>query len=327
MPESVADIQEMIRALPKAELHLHLEGSIEPRTLEALANFHGVAPPPADLWEYRDFAGFLQCFKGVCAHLRFPQDYHLVTLRMIERLHRDGVTYAEAFIAAGVMNWKHESFPSLFEGIRAGMQEGRAKYGVEVRWILDCTRQFGVEAARRVAEWAVEFKDRGVIGFDVAGDETAAPPEQFAEVFEYARANGLRVTAHAGEVAGPESMRGALDVLHAERLGHGVTAERDPQLVQRLARERIPVDLCLTSNVRTGAIARLEDHPLRRYFDAGMLVTLATDDPAIFRTDLTREYLLAHQHFGFSPQELARLAYYSFQASFLSAEEKLRYTA
>jgi aminodeoxyfutalosine deaminase len=327
MPEDIGDIQEMIRALPKAELHLHLEGTIDAQTLAALANFHGVSAPPADLYDYRDFAGFLQAFKQVCGHLRFPQDYHLVTLRMLERLRRDGVSYAEVYISAGVMLWKGESFPSLFEGIRAGAQEGRAKYGVAVRWILDAVRQFGVEPARRVAEWAAEFKSEGVIGIGIGGDEAAAPPEPFAEVYEYARQQGLRLTAHAGETAGPESMRGALDALHAERLGHGVTAERDPELMLRLARERIPVDLCLTSNVRTGAIARLEDHPLRRYFDAGMLVSLSTDDPAIFDTDLTREYLLAHTHFGFTPEELARLAYNSFQASFLSEEEKARYTA
>jgi len=321
------DLIQFVRALPKAELHLHLEGTIDPPTLAALAQSHGVADPPADLYRYTDFAGFLQAFKQVCAQLRFPQDYHLVTLRMIERLHRDGVSYAEVYISAGVMLWKNESFEELFEGIRTGAQEGRAKYGVEVRWILDAVRQFGADPARRVAELALRHLDYGVIGIGIGGDEKQAPPEVFSEVFDFARQNGLRLTAHAGEAAGPESMWGALRALRAERLGHGVSAERDPELVRHLARHRIPVDICLSSNVRTGAVARLEDHPLRRYFDAGMLVSLSTDDPAMFGTDLTNEYLLAHDRFGFSRQELARLAYNSFQSSFLSEQEKSRYTA
>jgi aminodeoxyfutalosine deaminase len=327
MPGSASEITEFIRALPKAELHLHLEGTIEPSTLAALAQFHGVPALPADLYDYPDFPGFLQAFKRVCGLLRFPQDYHLVTKRMAERLHHDGVTYAEVYISAGVMLFKNESFPELFEGIRAGAQEARARYGVELRWILDAVRQFGVEPARRVAKLAVDYKSEGVIGIGIGGDEKAGPPEQFSEVYAYACENGLRLTAHAGEVAGPESMWGALRTLRAERLGHGVTAEQDPELVRHLVRERIPMDLCLTSNVRTGAIARIEDHPLRRYFDAGMLVSLSTDDPAMFRTDLTQEYLLAHTVFGFTREELARLAYNSFLGSFLSESEKLRYTS
>ena len=317
---------EYIRALPKAELHLHLEGTVELETLSELARAHGMPEPSPDLYRYQDFPGFLQSFKWVCEHLKTPRDYHLITLRMIERLHRDGVVYAEVFIAAGVMQRKNESFPELFEGIRAGAQEGKARYGVEVRWILDATRNFGPEAVRRVADLAVAYKNQGVIGFGIGGDETQWPPELFGEVYEYVRRNGLRLTAHAGEVAGPESMWGAIRTLRAERLGHGVTAERDPELVRHLVRHRIPVDLCLTSNVRTGAIARIEDHPLRRYFDAGMLVSLSTDDPAMFGADLTGEYVLAHRQFHFTVEELARLARYSFDASFLSDEEKLRYT-
>jgi adenosine deaminase/aminodeoxyfutalosine deaminase len=337
MPENAAGFQspdfrtageaeEFIRALPKAELHLHLEGSIEPGTLAALARSHGVPELSPEIYNYTDFLGFLQSFKQVCSLLRAPQDYHLITLRMIERLRRDGASYAEVYIAAGVMLWKGEAFEQFFQGICLGAQQGRAKYGVELRFILDATRQFGAEAAMRVAELAVAHKNQGVIGIGIGGDEKQAPPEMFAAVYEYARTNGLRLTAHAGEVAGPESMWGALRALHAERLGHGVTAERDPDLVKHLARTRVPVDMCPTSNFRTGAIARLEDHPLRRYFDAGMLVSLSTDDPAMFQTDLTREYMLAHTLFGFTAPELARLAYNSFQGSFLSAEDKARYT-
>ncbi len=318
-------LEDYIRRLPKAEVHLHLEGAIEPATLAELAARHGMPPPPADLYRYTDFSGFLKAFKLVCDHLKTPQDYHLVTLRMMERLERDGVVYAEVYIAAGVMLWKGESFEEMFEGIEAGAQEGRRHCGVEVRWVLDATRQFGPEAARRMAALAARFRDRGVIGIGIGGDEAKGPPEMFTEVYAYARSQGLRLTAHAGETVGPESVWGALRELGAERIGHGTTAVRDPVLVAHLAAKRVPVDACLTSNVRTGVLRDVREYPLRRYFDAGVLVSLSTDDPAMFETDLTPEYLLAHDRFGFSRAELARLAANSFEASFLSPEEKARY--
>jgi adenosine deaminase/aminodeoxyfutalosine deaminase len=320
-------IEDYIRSLPKAEVHLHLEGAIELSTLARLAAAHGMSDPPANLYGYTDFTGFLQAFKQVCQHLTGPQDYHLITLRLIERLKRDGAVYAEVYIAAGVMLWLGQSFDMMFEGIEAGAKQGGAQHGVTLRWILDATRQFGAEAAMRVAQVAARFQDRGVIGIGIGGDENNGAPSVFREVYDYARAQGLRLTAHAGEVTGPESMWGALRELKAERLGHGVTAERDPELVRHLAQIQVPVDICLSSNVRTGAIAQLSDHPLRRYFDAGLLVSLSTDDPAMFETDLTREYLLAHQQFGFTREELARLAANSFRASFLSPAEKSRYTS
>src|ERR1035438_10335719 len=168
---TAGDAEDFIRALPKAELHLHLEGTIEPATLSALARSHGVPEPSPDIYNYTDFPGFLQSFKQVCSYLRAPQDYHLVTLRMIERLHRDGASYAEVYIAAGVMLWKGESFPQFFQGMCLGAQQGRAKYGVEVRFVLDATRQFGADAAMRVAELAVEHKNQGVIGIGIRSEE------------------------------------------------------------------------------------------------------------------------------------------------------------
>ncbi len=319
-------MREFIIQLPKAELHLHLEGAIELPTLARLAETHGMPPPSPALYGYADFSGFLKSFKQVCDHLKTPEDYHFITLKLIERLRSEGVVYAEIFLAIGVMLWKGDKFEELFEGIDAGAKDGLARHGVRVRWILDATRQFGPEAAQRVAELAVRYRDRDVIGFGIGGDEKQAAPELFRDVFAYTRRHGLRASVHAGEVVGPESISGALDALAAERIGHGVSAIRDPALVRRLAESQVPVDICLSSNVRTGAIGKMEEHPLRRYFDAGVLVSLATDDPAMFETDLVTEYLLAHEKFGFTRDELARLAANSFQASFLSDEEKSRYT-
>ena len=158
-----------------------------------------------------------------------PEDYHLVTLRMMERLERDGVVYAEVFIAADAMLRRGESFEEMFEGIEAGAREGSRRCGVEVRWVLDAARQFGPEAPRQVAELAARFRDRGVIGIGIGGDEAKGPPEMFPEVYAYARAQGLRLTAHAGETVGPESIWGALRELGAERIGHGTSGARSEE--------------------------------------------------------------------------------------------------
>lgn len=285
-------------------------------TLEELASRHGLPPPPPDLYQYADFHGFLMAFKAVCAHLRTPEDYELVTYRLLQRLHQQGVTYAEIYLSAGVLLWQGKSVPEFFDGVDAGYRRARAECGIEARWIFDAVRHFGAKAAMAMAREAVRLRDRGVVAIGIGGDETRAKPELFRDVYDYARSEGLRLTAHAGEAAGPESVWGAVRALGVERIGHGLSAASDAELVAWLAAHQVPIDICLTSNVRTGALGRLKDHPLRHYFDAGVLVTLSTDDPAMFETDLIREYVLAHQVFGFTRDELCRLAENSFRAAF-----------
>jgi adenosine deaminase/aminodeoxyfutalosine deaminase len=193
---------------------------------------------------------------------------------------------------------------------------------VSLYWILDATRHFGVEYAQRVAEEAVRLKDRNVVGIGLGGDERRAAPEQFREVYEYAAQHGLRLTVHAGETLGPESIWGALRELKADRIGHGLRAIEDPELVRYLAEKQFPVEVCITSNLLTGCCADVAQHPMRRLFDAGVLVTLNTDDPDMFHTTLTSEYQIAQQAFGFSQDELRELARNSFRASFLPEEKK-----
>jgi adenosine deaminase/aminodeoxyfutalosine deaminase len=186
-------------------------------------------------------------------------------------------------------------------------------------------RHFGPEAAERVVEQAIRHRERNVVGIGIGGDERRAAPEIFREVYARAREAGLRRTAHAGESAGPESVLGALDALGAERIGHALNAWHDRELVERLRRQQVPLELCPTSNLRTGCCHSLEQHPLRQYFDAGLLVTLSSDDPAMFQTSLGREYALAQQAFGFRDEELRTLARNSFQASFLPEDRKGHY--
>ena len=318
---------ELIRSLPKAELHLHLEGTVEPETLVELSRRHDADPLTTEqayrLYEYADFHGFLMAFKAVTQRLLTADDFELITYRMIERLKAQGVVHAEVYISVGVVHWRKQEFEPLFEGIDRGRQGGERDFGMSVLWIFDAVRHFGVEAAKPVFELAVRYKDRNVIGVGIGGDERKGPAEPFKALYQYAAENGLRRTAHAGETGGPESIWGALNI-GAERLGHVLSAPRDSELIEELALRQIPIEICMTSNVLTGCLPELRQHPVRRLFEEGLLVTLNSDDPAMFHTSLVREYELAQDVFGFSEEHVRELARNSLEASFLSAEEKVR---
>ncbi|HEY6769950.1 MAG TPA: adenosine deaminase [Candidatus Sulfotelmatobacter sp.] len=316
-----------IRLLPKAELHLHLEGSIEPRTLLELRERHGERGSMADtdrIYRYVDFPAFLAAFKTVTDHLRTPEDFELITYRLMQRLKEENILHAEVYVSVGVCLWRKQDFAAMFEGLDRGRSRGARDFGVSLLWIFDAVRQFGEEQARKVFELAVRYIDRQVVGVGIGGDELKAPPELFRTVYAYALDNGLRLTAHAGETAGPESIWGALN-LQAERIGHGLTAAQDPDLIEELAQRQIPVEICLTSNVRTGLCNSVAEHPARNYFDHGIMITLNSDDPAMFATTLSREYQLAQETFGFTDEHLRELARNSFEASFLPAEKKLEF--
>jgi adenosine deaminase/aminodeoxyfutalosine deaminase len=314
-----------IRQLPKAELHLHLEGAVTPATLLELRRHHGDVTTLAEteaLYRYTDFPSFLMAFKEVSAHLRGPDDYEFAAYRLMQQLKEENVLHAEVYVAVGVCLFRKQDFAAIFEGLERGRARGARDFGVSLLWIFDATRHFGVEAAQKVFELAVLYQDRHVIGVGIGGDEQKAPPELFRGVYAYAEEHGLHLTAHAGETGPPESVWGALN-LHAERIGHGYTASRDPDLVDELAQRQIPVEICITSNLRTGVCKTIAEHPVKSYFDQGVMATLNTDDPALFRTSLAREYQLAQDTFGFTDEHLRELARNSFEASFLPAEKKL----
>lgn len=316
-----------ITSLPKAELHLHLEGSVEPATLLELRTRHGRESTLAEvehIYAYEDFTGFLMAFKAVTEDLQSPEDYELITYRLIEKLKSQNVLHAEVYVSVGVCLWRHQDFAAIFEGLEKGRQRGEADFGVSLLWIFDAVRQFGPEAAREVFELAVHFRDRNVVGIGIGGDEQKAPPELFRDAYAFAAEHGLRLTAHAGESAGPESIWGALN-LHAERIGHGLNAWQDTELIEELAIRQVPVEICLSSNLMTGCCRTLPDHPVRNYFDRGLMIVLNSDDPAMFHTSLDHEYQLAQENFGFADEHLREIARNSFEASFLSAEKKLEF--
>ena len=317
---------QFIRSLPKAELHLHLEGSVEPATLVELSRRHSgpqyTLEEAEQLYNYLDFAAFLLAFKAVAEQLTTPEDYELITYRLMERLRSENVPHAEVYVSVGVVLWYKRDFAPIFEALERARQRGERDFGVSVLWIFDAVRQFGPDRARRVVDQAVQYRDRNVVGIGIGGDERRAGPELFRDVYAYAADNGLHLTCHAGETAGPESIWGALN-LKSERLGHALSAGQDRELMAVLVERQIPLEICISSNLRTACCARLQDHPVKRYFDLGAMVTLNTDDPAMFRTSLSHEYQLAQDSFGFTDEHVRELARNSFEAAFLPPEKKL----
>ena len=301
---------DFIDELPKAELHLHLEGSVEPETLHELDPSTPVEEFRA-LYRYADFNGFLKAFGAVGKLLRTPEAYALATTRLLERIAFENVRYAEIILAAGVVLWKDGSFPEIWDAVRGAASASP----VEVHWIYDAVRQFGVEPATKVAEWAAERLDQGVVAFGIGGSEDRGPANWFGDVFRCAKSAGLRLVAHAGEGTSAQSVWDAL-ALGAERIGHGISAIDDPALMRHLRERDIPLEVCVTSNLVTGVVRHVEDHPLRRLYDAGVPITLNTDDPAMFGCTLVGEYRLAMREFGFSDAELRGIAANGFRYAF-----------
>lgn len=332
MPKGIdAAVSHAIARLPKAELHLHLEGAIAAETVAELASRHGErvnAETARERYRYADFAGFLEAFKWVTSYLREPRDYALIARRLAEELQRQGVVYAEVTLSVAVMLRRGQDVDANFESLAEAATEMRSR-GLELAWIFDTTRQFGAEVARGVARLAAKHRSRGVAAFGMGGDELSLPATDFAAAFRLAREAGLHTVTHAGEIGGAEEIRAAIEVLGAERIGHGIAAIHDSDVCHQLIQRKIALEICPTSNVKTGALARqigkthagIEAHPLATLYGAGVGIVLSTDDPAMFHTDLLEEYGIAAR-LGMAPAEILRLARGSFEFAFLEEERK-----
>ncbi len=303
-------MRDFIERLPKAELHVHLEGSIEPETL---CEMHPsvTVEQVRERYAYQDFVGFLKSFAWVAGHLRGPREYGIATRRLLEKLESQNVRYAEITLAAGVALWLGLDLAAIHEEVR----RVAAQSPVRTFWIWDVTRQWGPVPAYTAMEMAVERRDDGVVAFGMGGDEARGPAHWYRDVFQRARDGGLRLVCHAGESTDAASVREAL-AIGAERIGHGIAAHTDPALLDLLARRNVPLEISITSNIRTGVVRELAAHPVRRIFDAGVPVVLNTDDPPMFGTTLNEEYAVAAAHFGFGEEELRQLAENSFRYAF-----------
>jgi aminodeoxyfutalosine deaminase len=321
-----------IASLPKAELHLHLEGSIQPTTVCALTAQHNIVLTEDEVrrrYTYRDFTGFIDAFKWVTSFLREPRDYGLIARDLCEHLLTQGVVYAELTLSIGVMLLRKQQPEANFEALLQATEPFEKK-GLRVNWVFDAARQFGAEAAMDVVNAANCCQSKRIVAFGIGGDEMSVATREFRPVYERAAENGLHLLMHAGEVGGPEKIREAVELLHVERVGHGIASAQDPALMDLLVDRRIPLEICPQSNIRTGALAKqlrlpeagLEDHPLPQLLRHGIPVVLSTDDPAMFHTTLQAEYENAAQ-MGMSASELAQLVDASFEHAFLSETEKL----
>jgi aminodeoxyfutalosine deaminase len=332
----VSDINGFIRRLPKAELHLHLEGTITPATFQELSARHDASPltlaEAEALYKFEDFSGFMETYKAVTRRLATPEDYELTAWHMMRQLAAQGIVHAEVYISVGVIYMWRKFDPHCFEPIFLALERARERAAKElnlsVYWIFDAVRHFTIEEAahvfRKAAEMRAEFPS--IIGIGLGGDERRTGSEPFRALYKRARIDGLRLTNHAGETTGPEAIWEALSI-GTERIGHALSAIQDPKLMQELKVRNAVLELNPTSNVRTGVCPSFAAHPLRQYFDTGLLVTLNSDDPAFFGSDLANEYLLAHTQQAFTREELLQLAANSIRASFLPDAEKARWVS
>jgi aminodeoxyfutalosine deaminase len=319
-------------AQPKAELHLHLEGSLQPETVCTLAAKYGVATSTQDVlrrYAYRNFLEFIETFKWVSSLLRRPEDFALALSDLGEKLLAQNVVYAEITLSVGVMLLRHQSPEKNFEAMIAAV-ESFHNHGLQFNFVFDAARQFGADAAMKVVEAAERCASKSIVAFGIGGDELSIPAKEFRPVYEKAGGIGLHKLMHAGEVGGPEEIRQAIELLGVERIGHGIAAVRDPSLMDLLARRHIPLEICPQSNLRTGALAKqlglpeaqIEQHPLPQLFRHEIPVVLSTDDPAMFHTDLPSEYENAHR-MGLQEPELKRIAKMSFEHAFINESDKL----
>ena len=287
------------RPSPKIELHVHLEGTVRPARLLEIAHRNDVALPVAtsdelaELYRFRDFEHFIEIWTLTTAALQRHDDFRQVVVDYAEEAARQGAVYLEAIFSPAEPVRRGADWSEVFGGYCDGASEARDRFGIEVRLTPDIPRGFTVAEGEETARRAVRFRERGVVGLGLGGSEAMYPPEPFARAFAIARDGGVGSVPHAGEVAGEASIRGCLDVLHADRLRHGIRAVESPALLRELAERGTVLDVCPTSNLRTGAVASLDEHPLPALVAAGISCTVNTDDPAMFGTDLAHEHEIA----------------------------------
>ncbi|MEU4686236.1 adenosine deaminase [Streptomyces xinghaiensis] len=329
----MTDLQPFIAGLPKAELHVHHVGSASPRIVSALASRHPDSPVPtdpealADYFVFRDFAHFIEVYLSVVDLIRDAQDVRLLTYEVARDMSRQNIRYAELTVTPFSSTRRGIPDAEFVEAIEDARKAAEAELGVVLRWCFDIPGEAGLESAEETTRIAVEQQCEGLVSFGLGGPEIGVPRPQFKPYFDRAIAAGLRSVPHAGETTGPQTIWDALNDLRAERIGHGTSATQDPRLLEHLAEHRIPLEVCPTSNIATRAVADLDQHPLKDMVAAGVLVTINSDDPPMFGTDLNAEYGVAARLLDLDATGLAGLAKNAVEASFLDPAGKAKLAA
>lgn len=294
---------------PKIELHVHLEATVHPNVLFEMAQRNGYALPAenatelARLYQYRDFEHFLELWMMTTPAIQTEADFRRVVVSYAEEAARQGAVYIEGIFTPAERVSGGASWDEVYAGFCDGAAQAKEQYGVEIRLTPDIPRILGLDVAIMTAEYAVKYRDRGIVGLGLGGPEATFPPEPFERAFLLAKEGGLGSVPHAGEAAGPESIRGAIDVLKADRIRHGIRVVEDQALLEELVERSVVCDVCPVSNLRTGVVASIDTHPLPEMVAAGVLCSISTDDPVMFDTDLIRDYEAAAQ-LGCTPESV-----------------------
>jgi aminodeoxyfutalosine deaminase len=311
-----------IAGLPKAELHVHMQGAASVETVLGLSRRYPEVGLPQDeeamraFYRFTDFANFISVYVAVAQLVRTADDVYDLALGLGRDLAAANVRYAEATVTADSHLSVGIAPDALSDALTRGRADAMTLYGVELGWVFDIDGEFGLPSGERLLSWCSSHRPEGSVGFGIGGPEADVPRSAFADIFRRAADLGLRSVPHAGETVGPEDIWSSIDLLGAERIGHGIAAAQDPSLMMALADRDITLEVCPTSNVCTRAVSGFDAHPFPVLRDAGVRVTINTDDPGMFGTDLNREYAIAHENFGLGSGELAELARDSVRASF-----------
>jgi adenosine deaminase len=326
---SSMDVEGLIRALPKVEQHIHIVGSTRPETLLWLAQKGGKAQPFKSVeeahhfFQYRSFSHFIAIYSMVVDCITDEEQFERIAYEMLESEARCNVRYVEASFSAPDHVLKGLDYGQMLDAINKGVRRARCDFGVECNLRIDLVRNYGPRVGNEVLDW-IETKSDNIVSIDIGGSEEKFPAKPFAQVYRRAKKIGFHLVAHAGEVAGAQSVWEAVKDLGVEHVGHGLAASNDPVLMDHILEHGITIEACPISNVRTGVISSLETHPVRTFFERGINVTVNSDDPSMFDTDMNNEYLQLHRRLKFTILELFRLSLNAVDSSFLPQEQKTK---
>ncbi len=325
---SISNLNKLILEMPKTELHLHLEGAIPLETLYDFIQRRGGDPSIASIEDlkkklvYTDFRHFIDVWTWKNTFAKEEKDFEEVVFKVLRNLSKQNVKYLEAFYSPGDYWRQGLSVQGITEYVIKGKERAYHDFGIRCELIVDLIRDHGPEVGMQHLDEVTPYLGKGIVGIGIGGSEQTFPADPYEPVYKEAKRRGFRLTAHAGEVVGPESIWTVLRKLRCERVGHGVRAREDPQLVLFLKKKQIPLEICVVSNVKTKVFKSVEVHPIKQYFEDGLMVTVNSDDPTMFNTSITQEYLLLVQKLGFTLGDIRRLTMNGIEASFLSDKDK-----